>query len=64
MSDPCYKVCYNTRQDAKNDRRILKKAGRPLTSVYWCETCSAYHLTSQPKSDRKRLRKKFKNKKP
>lgn len=53
----CFKHCYATRREAKHARRELnKKYEQGLTSIYWCEACSNYHLTSMPKSTRKEMR--------
>lgn len=67
MNEPkCFKKCFKTKQDAKNFRKIfntMKSIGGKLTTVYYCETCSRYHLTSMPKQssrDYKRHLKKLK----
>jgi hypothetical protein len=52
----CGKRRYETRQEAKNAKRLLnlKKCDGQvkLTSVYFCTNCLGYHMTSQPKSVR------------
>ncbi len=60
----CFKQCYATRREAKQARRKLnqKYGDNGLTSIYWCEACSNYHLTSMPKFTRPAMRKN-KNKK-
>lgn len=64
----CAKKCFKTKQEAKNFRKIantMKAIGGKLTTVYFCDICSQYHLTSMPKQmsrDYKRMLNKKLNK--
>lgn len=49
----CNKRCHLTRQDAKNEKRMLNRnAGhkKEITNVYYCDICKSWHLTSMDKN--------------
>jgi hypothetical protein len=48
----CYKKVHATRALAKRAMRLINTSGklaRKITNVYYCDTCSGYHLTSLKK---------------
>ena len=48
----CLKHRYPTKAIAKKYLKQINKqhtADRKLTNVYYCELCTGFHLTSQPK---------------
>jgi len=51
----CLKACYSTRKEAKAALRLLKKRRTGVTTFYYCDTCSYYHLTSMPKQASRKL---------
>lgn len=62
----CFKVGYRTQDDAINMMKFLKQDNRYTqhhkkkpTSYYYCEDCSQWHLTSQPKEQQRNLRRHF-----
>lgn len=60
----CPKIRYHTRQDAKNARRLLnKKFHLGLTNIYYCESCAAYHLTTQTKKKGRNITRHINNQK-
>lgn len=45
----CGKICYPSRSEAKKAMRIINhnyKLDKKMTDAYYCEDCSAFHLTS------------------
>lgn len=61
----CFKVCFHTRQEAKNRMKEINRKGvtkKPLNDVYFCEECKMYHLTSLTKESSRELTQKLKNK--
>lgn len=63
----CGKKWYETRTQAKSERKRLNKLARPrwghkdkLTAEYFCENCNGWHITHMPKSVSKKLNKLWK----
>jgi ribosomal protein L20 len=56
----CGKFVYRDRAEAKKALKELNKQGpnisKKLTDVYYCEFCSAYHLTSMNKKKSRYLK--------
>lgn len=47
----CKKKCFQTRKEAKKEMKDLNHwREKKLTNIYWCDTCSAFHLTSMDKN--------------
>jgi len=49
----CSKIKYSSRAKAKKELKKIKKqkkSNRREKSLYYCDKCEAFHLTSYPKS--------------
>jgi hypothetical protein len=48
---------YIEKSDAKAAKRQINKSysDKKITNIYWCEDCSAYHLTSMPKKKSRKI---------
>ncbi len=42
----CTKKCYATRAIARKSRKLTGRYLRVKLTIYWCEKCDAFHLTS------------------
>lgn len=62
----CLKKCYTSRKEAKQELKTINHnhlGTRQLTTVYYCDICSAWHTTSMKKRDSRNLGRHLKNKK-
>lgn len=60
MKYTCKKVGYTTRKIARKNLKRLQKLGREVKTIYKCEICECFHLTSQPQK-KSRIRAKKSN---
>jgi hypothetical protein len=62
----CVKKCFSSRQEAKKKVRELNRSGtlgKELTDVYYCNQCSAWHMTSMKKKKSRHLTRKSRGRK-